>query len=554
MNNQENKKADSGQDGEKVKKKGKEIMKKNIKKCFALLLAVVMTLTMAMTVFADDDNSSQKGTIVVNNANPGSTYTLYKLADWQVDGAKVHSLVINSKYKNVFTSSIVNELKGMDPTSTDPSSNDYWAKSDTQSRATNMMEMLKGKSGDKVVTLTTEQKCAEFAKLDFGYYLIAETATSGAAISTAPILVGVTSTTPESVETKKSETNVTKVIEKNGKDYSKSTEDIGDTVHYRLDAQVPVYEKDAKNIKFWLTDQASKGLTVNLNTISVVGVDAAGGETPLSSPNAYEVTTLSSISSGDEYNGGNTFVVKFAYNEIKTYKYVSVRYDAELNSNCVIEGNGNPNEVKLTYTNNWVTGSTKDTDWTEVRTYTYKFNIYKKWKDIDGQFKPLAGAEFVIYKQGTNEYVKYYKESETSTDVHVAISKNVENEMHPVFVTGEDGYIYLVGLDEGEYVIKETKAPDNFNLAPEATFTITTGKQTDAAKEIITTKEKDTEETTGIRISGEADRVEIEDTKGISLPGTGGIGTTLFTFGGIALILIAGVMFIIYTRKQKKQS
>ena len=46
----------------------------------------------------------------------------------------------------------------------------------------------------------------------------------------------------------------------------------------------------------------------------------------------------------------------------------------------------------------------------------------------------------------------------------------------------------------------------------------------------------------------------IGNTPGLTLPGTGGIGTTLFTFGGIALILVACVMFIVYTRKQKKQS
>ena len=538
-------------------------MKKNIKKCFALLLAVVMTLTMAMTVLADDNNSSQKGTIVVNNANPGSTYTLYKLATWQVDGAKIHSLVINTKYASVFTSNIVDALKLLQSTNTDSASPDYWAKSAAQSYATSMMASLRGVAsvpnvpsvrGEADVTLTTEQNRAEFANLDFGYYLIAETATSGAAISTAPILVGVTSTTPTSVETKKSETNVTKVIEKNNKDYSKSTEDIGDKVHYRLDAQVPVYEEGANNIEFYLTDQASKGLEVDLENISVVGVDADGNETELNSPAAYAVTALSSIDSEDEYNEGNSFTVNFVYGAINTYKYVSVRYQAKLNSNCVIEGDGNPNRVKLTYTNNWVTGSKKDTGWKEVRTYTYKLNIYKKWKDIDGHYKPLAGAEFVIYKKGTNDYVKYYKESETSDVVIKATLKDVEDESLPVFVTGTDGYIHLVGLDEGEYVIKETKAPDNFNLAPEVPFTITTGTLPNAAEEIISTKVKDTNETTGIRTSGEADGVEIEDTKGISLPGTGGIGTTLFTFGGIALILIAGVMFIVYTRKQKKQS
>jgi LPXTG-motif cell wall-anchored protein len=47
---------------------------------------------------------------------------------------------------------------------------------------------------------------------------------------------------------------------------------------------------------------------------------------------------------------------------------------------------------------------------------------------------------------------------------------------------------------------------------------------------------------------------QITNKKGISLPGTGGIGTTIFTFGGLALVLVAAVMFIVYIKKQKKQA
>ena len=46
----------------------------------------------------------------------------------------------------------------------------------------------------------------------------------------------------------------------------------------------------------------------------------------------------------------------------------------------------------------------------------------------------------------------------------------------------------------------------------------------------------------------------IGNTPGLSLPGTGGMGTTLFTFGGLVLVLVAGIMFVVYIRRQKKQS
>ena len=80
---------------------------------------------------------------------------------------------------------------------------------------------------------------------------------------------------------------------------------------------------------------------------------------------------------------------------------------------------------------------------------------------------------------------------------------------------------------------KETKAPTGYKVnSDNKTFTITANEE----KEVI------------------EDAGEFVNTKLSALPETGGIGTTLFTFGGIALILIAGVMFIVYTRKQKKQS
>ena len=40
--------------------------------------------------------------------------------------------------------------------------------------------------------------------------------------------------------------------------------------------------------------------------------------------------------------------------------------------------------------------------------------------------------------------------------------------------------------------------------------------------------------------------------KGAQLAETGGMGTTIFMIGGAALILLAGVILVVYSKKSKK--
>ena len=44
----------------------------------------------------------------------------------------------------------------------------------------------------------------------------------------------------------------------------------------------------------------------------------------------------------------------------------------------------------------------------------------------------------------------------------------------------------------------------------------------------------------------------MNDTKLASLPGTGGIGTTIFTIGGCAIMIIAAALFFASRRKAAK--
>ena len=53
--------------------------------------------------------------------------------------------------------------------------------------------------------------------------------------------------------------------------------------------------------------------------------------------------------------------------------------------------------------------------------------------------------------------------------------------------------------------------------------------------------------------SGDVDsnEINVENYPGQLLPGTGGAGTILFTVGGAAIVLLAGVLFVFYMKKRR---
>ena len=177
----------------------------------------------------------------------------------------------------------------------------------------------------------------------------------------------------------------------------------------------------------------------------------------------------------------------------------------------------------------------------QVKSYTFKFNVYK----YDTKEKtPLDGAKFGLYTD------------EACTDVNKIAEA----------ISGENGTKGVVDfgklLNTGVYYVKEITAPNGYRVDEhvykvEITGTKLENGEYDGTYTVKVDDDNELSNTVKVGDNTYTDNVPvlgIGNTPGLTLPGTGGIGTTLFTFGGIALILIAGVMFIVYTRKQKKQS
>lgn len=152
---------------------------------------------------------------------------------------------------------------------------------------------------------------------------------------------------------------------------------------------------------------------------------------------------------------------------------------------------------------------------------------------------PLAGAEFVVQKElkdGTVVYATFDIDNDNTLTGWV---DDIENAT--VLTTNDGGKITVNGLaPDTEYEFKETKAPEGYSI--NETNATVTWSDTDITEEEISDENASA-------ITGDASML---DTKLASLPGTGGIGTTIFTIGGCAIMIAAAGLYFASRRKENR--
>lgn len=385
---------------------------------------------------------------------------------------------------------------------------------------------------------------------------------------------------------------------------------IGETVHYELFSKVPDMT-GYDNYTFKVNDTLSKGLTLNKDSFSVTILDGNDNsknvvlkKTP-AEENEKKTFTVSEITV-DTTNGNQTFTINL--NNFLQYanlagKVIKINYNVVVNENAIIGNTGNPNTANLQYSNNPNssgdgTGSLGKTPDETVRTYLTEVKLYK----FDGDAKkedgtllrtPLKGAEFKVTVDSSNNSYgkvptfisgeKFVEAKEDATDVYYKLKDgtytktapteenstkyenttkyeltkfgtlvgidSVKNENGTVtYKSDETGNVVIAGLPGGTFEIEETKAPDGFNkLDGKIKLVVSWEMDSNNAEQIIWkysynggAEQKDPTEGT---IS-----FDVENHKGATLPSTGGMGTTMFVAGGVALMAVAGVLLVVKKR------
>ncbi len=320
--------------------------------------------------------------------------------------------------------------------------------------------------------------------------------------------------------------DITGTVDKEVKEEDKDAA-VGSDVQFTLTGTIPSYSAEYVNPVYTLKDTIVKGLEYNTAkgiTITVGGKDAAAN--------------------CDATQNGNTYI--FAFDsafisslaaESEADRAVVITYYATVTEDAITAAG--ENNVTLEYSREPGEGGTAET--APKTEYTYTFGFDGVLNKVDGDGSILAGATFTLYddEELTNAVGTY-----TTTD-------------------SNNDKIVFNGLDADKtYYLKETAAPAGYTIN-ETVYTvifenIEYNKETatydvkvtytDAEGTVVTKNAADV--TYGQSVEAPVDSV-VNLTIG-SLPSTGGIGTTIFTIGGCAIMIIAAGLFFASRRRSVK--
>ena len=499
---------------------------KKLKRVLAVLLTAIMTLAMATTAFAVENQGSLKVTVNQGNTLNGQTIKVYKLFDLTVSGSH-YAYTVNEQYKAMIATAL-----GQPGTATNEEL--YQAISNLKGEV--IQKFADDFTAAELTSNTGETQTSgklgnvteyTFNNLDFGYYLVYQTGTKEIQSS----LVSVNKLEGAEVKLKGQAPSIEKTADK-------ETVEIGEVVTYTITGVIPDttgYEKYAYKIHDTLTDgldfvKDANGTVVDDPNNYLVSVQI--GETPATEQKAQ----LSG-------NGNRTMLLDLSQwirdNQGSNGQTFTVKYYAKVNSTAVVE---TKNSAKLEYGND--PHNTTMATPSEAKTPTYPVQIHKFARGEEKGY--LAGATFRLYK--TEQDAKDNKNAiaVTGSAGSYTVAEDQKNtktyDMISVGNAVTEGInLKLNGLKAGDYWLVETEAPDGYNGIT-APIKITIAKSADGDVNNWTIS-KDSE-----NVSDKI--IKIENTTGTILPGTGGMGTILFTVVGIALVLIVAASFVISRRKR----
>ena len=289
-------------------------------------------------------------------------------------------------------------------------------------------------------------------------------------------------------------------------------------------------------------DTLSAGITFdNLDTVKIANVD--GGD-------SKEITNYK-FDDTDLHEAGHPTSFKLSIDNVKTCAAaaglnlndgatITVTYTAHLNDKATVNtANGsnttdNKNSVFLQYSNNpRIDTSLDHTTTNEVCVYTYQLNN-TKYRDEVNENNKLAGAGFRLYsgKDCTKEQEIKLKKNITDGTYSPYFGSDAGDEMF----SDEHGQFNVKGLDAGTYYLRETNPPKDYSACDDTKIVISA-----------------THDVNHVDLSGNLSTTIInKKAGGITLPSTGGIGTTIFYVVGGGLMVAAIVLLVTKKRMENK--
>ena len=322
----------------------------------------------------------------------------------------------------------------------------------------------------------------------------------------------------------------------------------GDTIPYKVTVKVPANIGDLR--EFILTDEPD-GLKDDVNSIAIEGLYKG------------QDYTVTEVGAGFKI----TFTTSAANVKAKAGQEIVITYNATLTADAAVTTPENPNTVKLEYSSKIVPDGEPDPTRKEIHDGAVVYSFAIKIDKVNDEGEPLEGVEFDLYRE-VESNVTGAQKGDTIEGAGLDANKYYVKVNNSKLTTDSNGNITQTGLADGNYWLVETKTASGYNLL-KAPVEIVLNYQYETKWTEI--KEFDSN---GVLIKQEYEEVTIKkdgnvitdaqnlnagtlletvvNKHGFELPTTGGMGTFLFTFVGVAMMAAAVILFFTSKKKEAK--
>lgn len=551
-------------------------MKKTMKKCLTLLLALAMLLAMAVPAVAEENYSRE---ITFSGVAEGDTVKAYKLG-WYDENYN----------KYIFHDGFITFLQHQEPDKLP----ENILKDTTKEGLTSMMAsyvLMNGHSllDSPIITLPSNPvvKVADAGNkvqmtLEPGYYLLLVSTTAANNRTYMPVTVfvqvknGNVKVYAAGSELADDLTAVFKheegpAINVRVNDDSRDIEwketaggRVGETMDFYMEVSTPAYTDNSFNITKLTANCQLAGLNYVADSMKATALPKADSD------------AVEGAIKGTTVGADGNLTVELNYSKIRNAAtgrgLIYLHFQATVAPDAVTKSEASAT-AKLEYVFSMEAGNTKTTADSTAAVYNYDFTLFKKSNELNkpddagSGHQPLAGAGFTLYAdEAMTKAIKMVK-VEASGDAGAYYRPALEGEEGAVAqmdanMGNDNNTLSIRGLDVGSYYVKETKTPSGY-YAPKGSFKLELTAERDSSENLVKTLSKG-----GVfGALKDADRALVrrnEVNKGLNrfeadllnsstpvLPTTGGVGTVMFTVIGL-LCMGAALWFFLFARRRRE--